>query len=158
MDLFAAYTAPEAVHGVACSSCSGQVVAHKTLSVARVPSALCILVQRLGVLGKSDAHIAFPLAARFTSRSMTAVPLGPGTAGAAGAPPHALVAVVEHLGSDGRGHYTVLRRVGGPADWVLISDASVTRVSLERVFAARAYMLFFSREVGSVGNGEASMH
>ncbi|RXI09429.1 hypothetical protein DVH24_034046 [Malus domestica] len=74
-----------------------------------------------------------------------------------------LVAVVEHFGRAGSGHYTVYRSVRAdlceePCEesevdaaawcWYSISDSEVCRVSEEDVLAAEASFLFFEKYEG----------
>ncbi|PRQ49097.1 putative ubiquitinyl hydrolase 1 [Rosa chinensis] len=73
-----------------------------------------------------------------------------------------LVAVVEHFGRAGSGHYTVYRSVGADscmeqphdqfdsstARWFSISDSEVCSVSKEHVLAAEASLLFYERYQG----------
>lgn len=71
---------------------------------------------------------------------------------------YTLMAVVQHLGGAGSGHYVTLRRAprhyrgddaaadsGSPCSWIKVSDDVVRPASLAEVLDSQAYMLFYVR-------------
>jgi len=59
-----------------------------------------------------------------------------------------LIGLVEHSGDLNRGHYIALcRHQARPDEWYEFDDATTSKVDIERVESAEAYILFYQREV-----------
>jgi len=118
--------------------------AYKSLFITRLPSILCIHVQRRyydptkQTMQKTNQHIIFDEYLDLSKYMIlkTKAPIK-----------YQLVSVVEHTGSAFSGHYQTYRRTfstknNKPA-WVLISDQHVQFIPSHIVFQSQAYMLFY---------------
>ncbi len=138
--------------------------AKKCLILTRLPSVLCLHVQRrfydhtTNRMAKTIQHVEFPelldVSPYFAFGSLSVPWMGtfpihhhPKESFSSRSSPvwYRLQSVLEHRGDAFHGHYMAYRRdsFGG---WVLVSDETVTRVSWQQVRLCQAYMLFYQME------------
>jgi len=124
---------------VTCSRCKVKRPVTKGLRLATAPTMLVINYKRFaydnyGRLSRLSKQVHFPLRldiADYMSRANRGKP-----------PPYTLVAVLVHRGrSCDCGHYFAYVRKG--KDWYLANDAEVTKVDVEEVLRAQAYVLVY---------------
>ena len=131
--------------------------ANKCLLLTRLPSILCLHVQRRfydarsGHMLKSSSHIDFPEILDVSSHCA----YGGGGQRQSASPSkktktdkieYRLMSAVEHRGNANSGHYQTYRRVGNNSEterWAMISDESVKYVEWNVVKKCQAYMLFY---------------
>lgn len=127
---------------VTCSRCKVKRVVTKGLRLATAPTMLVINYKRFaydnyGRLSRLSKPVNFPLRleiSNYMSRANRGKP-----------PPYTLVAVLVHRGrSCDCGHYFAYVRKG--KDWYLANDAEVTKVDVEEVLSAQAYVLVYEVE------------
>lgn len=145
--------------------------ARKQSCLIHLPPVLVLHIRRsdfyatMGYTAKASVHVdfdwtlnmkPFTLEGREARSPLTAVGGGVGSGGGRAPDPrfvYDLMAVVQHLGTSGGGHYVTYRRVTASVcdpdnvapQWVRASDASIESVSGEQVLDAEAYMLFYCR-------------
>lgn len=143
---FQHFIQPDPIADYHCSFCGRAHQAFKLTNIIRWPRILIIHVQRTRRAGfaltKDDRFIAFP--ERMVAWTQDGHLLG---IGQINRPEYHLMAVVEHTGAMGSGHYVAYRRVfeGNACRWLFCSDASVEEVSLEQVLAAQSYLIFYTQ-------------
>jgi len=124
---------------VTCSRCKVKRVVTKGLRLATAPTMLVINYKRFaydnyGRLSRLSKQVHFPLRldiGGYMSRANRGKP-----------PPYTLIAVLVHRGrSCDCGHYFAYVRKG--KDWYLANDAEVTKVDVEEVLNAQAYVLVY---------------
>lgn len=124
---------------VTCSRCKEKRVVTKGLKLATAPTMLVINFKRFaydryGRMSRLSKQVHFPLRldiGGFMSRANRGKP-----------PPYTLVAVLVHRGrSCDCGHYFAYVRKG--SDWYLANDAEVTKVDVDEVLRAQAYVLVY---------------
>ena len=124
---------------VTCSRCKVKRVVTKGLRLATAPTMLVINYKRFaydnyGRLSRISKQVHFPIRLEigdYMSRANRGKP-----------PPYTLVAVLVHRGrSCDCGHYFAYVRKG--KDWYLANDADVTKVSIDEVLSAQAYVLVY---------------
>lgn len=127
---------------VTCSRCKVKRPVTKALRLATAPTMLVINYKRFaydmyGRLSRLSKQVTFPLRLElkdYMSRANRSKP-----------PPYALMAVLVHRGrSCDCGHYFAYVRKG--KDWYLANDSIVTKVDVEEVLSARAYVLVYEVE------------
>eukprot|EP00970_Alexandrium_tamarense_P006754 scaffold1177_cov192-Alexandrium_tamarense.AAC.6 len=127
---------------VTCSRCKVKRPVTKGLRLATAPTMLVINYKRFaydnyGRLSRLSKQVKFPLRLElkeFMSRANRGKP-----------PPYSLVAVLVHRGrSCDCGHYFAYVRKG--QDWYLANDAVVTKVDVDEVLSAQAYVLVYEVE------------
>lgn len=127
---------------VTCSRCKVKRGVTKGLRLATAPTMLVINYKRFaydnyGRLSRLSKHVAFPLRLKLKecmSRANRGQP-----------PPYALMAVLVHRGrSCDCGHYFAYVRKG--QDWYIANDSVVTKVDVEEVLSAQAYVLVYEVE------------
>lgn len=127
---------------VTCSRCKVKRVVTKGLRLATAPTMLVINYKRFaydnyGRLCRLSKPVDFPLRLTigdYMSRANRGKP-----------PPYTLVAVLVHRGrSCDHGHYFAYVLKG--KDWYLANDAEVTKVDVEEVLRAQAYVLVYEVE------------
>lgn len=127
---------------VTCSRCKVKRAVTKGLRLATAPTMLVINYKRFaydnyGRLSRLSKQVAFPLRLElknYMSRANRGKP-----------PPYALMAVLVHRGrSCDCGHYFAYVRKG--QDWYLANDAVVTKVDVDEVLSAQAYVLVYEVE------------
>ena len=127
---------------VTCSRCKVKRAVTKGLRLATAPTMLVINYKRFaydnyGRLSRLSKQVTFPLRLElkeYMSRANRGKP-----------PPYSLVAVLVHRGrSCDCGHYFAYVRKG--TDWYLANDAVVTKVDVEEVLSAQAYVLVYEVE------------
>ncbi|KAL7544601.1 hypothetical protein ACHAWF_007972, partial [Thalassiosira exigua] len=124
---------------VNCSRCKTKRPVTKGLRLATAPTMLVLNYKRFaydnyGRLVRLSKPVSFPLRLELggcMSKANRGTP-----------PPYTLVAVLVHRGrSCDCGHYFAYVRKG--TEWYLANDAEVTRVEIEEVLAAQAYVLVY---------------
>lgn len=142
----------------------GQQAAEKSLSLSRLPKALCLHLKRFHFdaatesIVKVGKRISFPVSLDVAQYLPRASKSG-GAYKATPAAPYELAAIVVHEGTATRGHYTCFARpdlARAPEAWVRLNDHAVTRVSQETVMeesfggadgglagSRNAYLLFY---------------
>lgn len=145
-------------NGKSPAMCRG--FAFKRLLLTRLPSILCIHVQRrfydpeTSRMSKTLQHIIFPEYLNVAPYCAYGGLLGPdapwaGTPASSGAMQsnrpilYRLQAVIEHRGGAFYGHYVSYRRDPATKQWLFISDDTVKRVDWQVVQNCQAYMLFY---------------
>lgn len=127
---------------VTCSRCKVKRIVTKGLRLATAPTMLVINYKRFaydnyGRLSRLSKQVTFPLRLElkdYMSRANRGKP-----------PPYALMAVMVHRGrSCDCGHYFAYVRKG--QDWYLANDSVVTKVDVEEVLSAQAYVLVYEVE------------
>lgn len=127
---------------VTCSRCKVKRAVTKGLRLATAPTMLVINYKRFaydnyGRLSRLSKQVTFPLRLElkdYMSRANRGKP-----------PPYALMAVLVHRGrSCDCGHYFAYVRKG--QDWYLANDSVVTKVDVEEVLSAQAYVLVYEVE------------
>ena len=127
---------------VTCSRCKVKRAVTKGLRLATAPTMLVINYKRFaydnyGRLTRLSKQVSFPLRLEmkeYMSRANRGKP-----------PPYALMAVLVHRGrSCDCGHYFAYVRKG--QDWYLANDSVVTKVNVEEVLSAQAYVLVYEVE------------
>ena len=127
---------------VTCSRCKAKRVVTKGLRLATAPTMLVINYKRFaydnyGRLSRLSKPVSFPLRleiGKYMSRANRGNP-----------PPYTLVAVLVHRGrSCDCGHYFAYVRKG--QDWYLANDSVVTKVDVDEVLSAQAYVLVYEVE------------
>lgn len=126
-------------------ACNRRGFSAKFMTIIRWPAILIAHIQRTRVTGhtvaKNDDFMQFPSRMCAWSQALTVI-----RAVEILRPEYDLVAVVQHSGALGSGHYTTYRRVIGDdarCRWLHCSDSIVTEVSLDEVLSAQAYLLFY---------------
>ena len=126
----------------------------KCLLVTRLPTVLCIHVQRRyynasrDCMAKALQHVAFPETLDMAPYCVYAGERFMRTAKQQPSIPYRLMSVVEHRGNAHMGHYVAYRRLVKDARvvsdrWVRISDEMVSVVDWNDVRRCQAYMLFY---------------
>ncbi|KAL7482347.1 hypothetical protein ACHAW6_008010 [Cyclotella cf. meneghiniana] len=127
---------------VTCSRCKVKRAVTKGLRLATAPTMLVINYKRFaydnyGRLSRLSKQVTFPLRLElkdYMSRANRGKP-----------PPYSLVAVLVHRGrSCDCGHYFAYVRKG--QDWYLANDDVVTKVDVDEVLSAQAYVLVYEVE------------
>ena len=127
---------------VTCSRCKVKRIATKGLRLATAPTMLVINYKRFaydnyGRLSRLSKQVSFPLRLDlkdYMSRANRGKPR-----------PYSLVAVMVHRGrSCDCGHYFAYVRKG--QDWYLANDSVVTKVGVDEVLNAQAYVLVYEVE------------
>lgn len=119
-----------------------RTVANKCLMLTRLPSVLCLHVQRRFYDPRADrmvkcaTRVDFPETLDLASHCAHA-------GGGDDAVRYRLMSAVEHQGNAFGGHYRTFRRVGVLDRWALASDELVDRVDWNVVRRCQAYMLFY---------------
>jgi ubiquitin C-terminal hydrolase len=132
----------------------------KCLLITRLPSILCIHVQRryydpmANRMSKTLQHVIFPeyldvapycAYSEFGSTNARwggSFPERPSSG--TRAPIHyRLISVIEHRGNAFHGHYVCYRRDPTTGSWLFISDSVVIKVNWQEVQQCQAYMLFY---------------
>jgi ubiquitin C-terminal hydrolase len=109
-----------------------------TTRVYRAPRLLIILLKRFKnrryySISKNSVFVRYP----------ERLELGPYVAGGQRGLAYELTAVINHVGTLSRGHYTAYSRV--ETDWYELNDSEVRRVGKERVVSEQAYVLLYRR-------------
>jgi len=134
----------------------------KRLSFARLPTLLCLQIQRLFGEVKNSRFVPFPLklelaTAALGSRGQHDHSCSCAACGMKSSRPeveekqcmYSLRAVVVHLGVSNSGHFITYRRMkksGTLARWYYVSDEQVRPCELSEVLAAEAYLVFYEIE------------
>ena len=127
---------------VTCTRCKAKRVVTKGLRLATAPTMLVINYKRFaydmyGRMSRIAKNVSFPLRLvikDFMSKANRGKP-----------PPYTLVAVLVHKGrSCNRGHYIAYIRKG--TEWYLANDEVVTKVNVDEVLSAQAYVLVYEVE------------
>jgi ubiquitin C-terminal hydrolase len=132
----------------------------KCLLITRLPSILCIHVQRryydpiANRMSKTLQHVIFPeyldvapycAYSEFGSTNARwggSFPERP-SSGARAPLSYRLISVIEHRGNAFHGHYVCYRRDPRTGSWLFISDCTVLSVNWQDVQQCQAYMLFY---------------
>ncbi|RDW37358.1 hypothetical protein B0I73DRAFT_135599 [Yarrowia lipolytica] len=129
------YTAPEQMEYF-CENCKSHESVSKTLALKKPPVVLSFQLKRFQHTGSSsskiDTHVEFPLY----------LDMSPYTCSQESGLVYELYAVVCHHGSLNTGHYTCMVK-GRDMHWYNFDDVTITRVDVQQVLAARAYLLFY---------------
>lgn len=129
------YTAPEQMEYF-CDNCKSHESVSKTLALKKPPVVLSFQLKRFQHTGSSsskiDTHVEFPLY----------LDMSPYTCSQESGLVYELYAVVCHHGSLNTGHYTCMVK-GRDMHWYNFDDVTITRVEVQQVLAARAYLLFY---------------
>jgi ubiquitin C-terminal hydrolase len=132
----------------------------KCLLITRLPSVLCIHVQRryydplANRMSKTLQHVIFPeyldvapycAYSEFGSTNARWGGTFPERPSSRGRAPirYRLVSVIEHRGNAFQGHYICYRRDPSNGSWLFISDSKVISVNWQDVQQCQAYMLFY---------------
>jgi len=130
---------------VFCRSCEKQVEALKTMQLWSAPQVLVVQLKRFKYTSysrsKLDCKVDFPL----EDFDMSDYIVGSSRPGEP-KPMYTCVAVSNHLGGLGGGHYTAYVRSAVDGSWYSCDDAWVKPVNREEVVTHNAYVLFYMRE------------
>jgi ubiquitin C-terminal hydrolase len=135
-----------------CERCKQRVDAKKLLSVLQLPEILCVHIKRFSYgsyfSSKVTQQVLFPLRgldmAPFLARGSEAwQQVADGSLSSL----YDMVALVQHSGYMGGGHYTAYCLHEASRRWFEFDDRFVTEVSPETVQRAEAYLLFYQRRL-----------
>lgn len=135
-----------------CPGCKSHVRAFKKMDLWKVPPVLVFHLKRFSYeVGqwathreKLDDYVDFPYEIDMRPYVLGAAAPEEGGAAPDQAPMlYELIAVCNHMGHLGFGHYTAYTKRG--KNWYCCDDSSVTRVRKERIKTAMAYVLFYAR-------------
>jgi ubiquitin C-terminal hydrolase len=147
-DCFRAFTTPEVLSGSEahyCSRCKTHRTCTKTMTLFRLPPVLILQLKRFTFSTfrrtKLTTSVKFPVQDLDMRPFVASSPLA--SSAAAGA--YDLVAISNHSGSLGGGHYTADARCRDDGQWYHFNDSHVSSTTPRHLSGSAAYLLFYVR-------------
>ena len=149
-------------HKLLCKHCCTYELASKQLSIQHAPRVLTIQIKRFyhtqnmntgkTITSKIDVYVSFPIhSLQLNSYMHSTMSKSIKSDTSNGTPPHTtkpqtqylydLFAVIVHKGSLDNGHYIVYLRRN--SDWYRSDDKTITKVDMNEVRSAQAYLLYY---------------
>ena len=126
--------------------------ATKKIQFWSLPKVLVLQLKRFSAQGmwrrKNDVHVDFPFAADLAPFVLDKRH--------AGGYVYDLVAVSNHYGSTGGGHYTAFARNSSSGSWYKFDDSHVTQVEVDQIITPAAYVLIYVQRDAALDPSEAS--
>ncbi|MGH0161487.1 UNVERIFIED_CONTAM: hypothetical protein FKN15_041043 [Acipenser sinensis] len=132
-----------------CPNCKQHQQATKKLDLWSLPPVLVVHVKRFSysryMRDKLDTLVDFPI----SDLDMSEFLINPN----AGPCRYDLIAVSNHYGGMGGGHYTAFAKCKDDDKWYYFDDSSVSTASEEQIVSKAAYVLFYQRQDTISGTG-----
>ncbi|XP_033888127.1 ubiquitin carboxyl-terminal hydrolase 15-like isoform X2 [Acipenser ruthenus] len=132
-----------------CPNCKQHQQATKKLDLWSLPPVLVVHVKRFSysryMRDKLDTLVDFPI----SDLDMSEFLINPN----AGPCRYDLIAVSNHYGGMGGGHYTAFAKSKDDDKWYYFDDSSVSTASEEQIVSKAAYVLFYQRQDTISGTG-----
>uniref|UniRef100_A0A670JMQ3 Ubiquitin carboxyl-terminal hydrolase n=1 Tax=Podarcis muralis TaxID=64176 RepID=A0A670JMQ3_PODMU len=132
-----------------CPNCKEHQQATKKLDLWSLPPVLVVHLKRFSysryMRDKLDTLVDFPI----TDLDMSEFLINPN----AGPCRYNLIAVSNHYGGMGGGHYTAFAKNKDDGKWYYFDDSSVSTASEEQIVSKAAYVLFYQRQDTISGTG-----
>nr|XP_006000774.1 PREDICTED: ubiquitin carboxyl-terminal hydrolase 15 isoform X5 [Latimeria chalumnae] len=132
-----------------CPNCKQHQQATKKLDLWSLPPVLVVHLKRFSysryMRDKLDTLVVFPI----TDLDMSEFLINPN----AGPSRYNLIAVSNHYGGMGGGHYTAFAKNKDDTKWYNFDDSSVSSASEDQIVSKAAYVLFYQRQDTISGTG-----
>ncbi|NP_001121498.1 ubiquitin carboxyl-terminal hydrolase 15 [Xenopus tropicalis] len=132
-----------------CPNCKEHQQATKKLDLWSLPPVLVVHLKRFSysryMRDKLDTLVDFPI----SDLDMSTFLINPN----AGPCCYNLIAVSNHYGGMGGGHYTAFAKNKDDGKWYYFDDSSVSTASEEQIVSKAAYVLFYQRQDTITGTG-----
>ncbi|KAJ8401395.1 hypothetical protein AAFF_G00386260 [Aldrovandia affinis] len=136
-----------------CPNCKQHQQASKKLDLWTLPPVLVVHLKRFSysryMRDKLDSLVDFPLSDLDMSEFLINPNAGPCT--------YDLIAVSNHYGGMGGGHYTAFAKNKDDGKWYYFDDSSVSSANQDQIVSKAAYVLFYQRRDTFSGTGYFSL-